>query len=162
MRFSLVPLFLVIMPLLEIAGFIIVGRQVGVLATIGLIILSTVVGSVLLRTQGLGLISRIRQTMEQGGIPAREMVHGFMIVVAGLLLIIPGFLSDIIGLLLFIPAIRDLAWQFLRSRVIIVGQGEDFTARYSSRQRDKVIDLDTQDYTSTGPRDTPWRRLDDE
>ena len=162
MRFSLVPLFLVILPLLEIAGFIIVGRQIGVLATIGLIILSTIVGTMLLRIQGLGLISRIRQTMEQGGMPAREMVHGFMIVVAGLLLVIPGFLSDILGLLLFIPAVRDLAWQFLRSRVIILGQGEDFKARHSSRQSDKVIDLDEQDYTSTGPRDTPWRKLDDE
>lgn len=158
----MVPIFLIILPLLEIAGFIIVGRQIGVLATIGLIILSTIVGSMLLRMQGLGLLSRMRQTMEQGGMPAREMVHGFMIVVAGLLLIIPGFLSDIIGFLLFIPAIRELAWQFLRSRIIVVGQGEEFTARYSSRQRDKVIDLDAEDYVSSGPRDTPWRRLDND
>ena len=158
----MLPIFLVILPLLEIAGFIVVGRQIGVFATIGLIILSTVLGAVLLRIQGFGLMTRIRQTMEQGGMPGRELVHGFMILVAGFLLVAPGFISDIIGLLLFIPAIRDIAWNFLRSRIIIVGQGQDFTARNSRQQSDKVIDLDAQDYTSTGPKDTPWRKLDDD
>lgn len=162
MRLSMVPIFLVILPLLEIAGFILVGQQIGVLATIALIIFTTILGSVLLRVQGFGLMSRVRQTIEAGGVPAREVVHGFMILVAGILLVAPGFVTDTLGLLLFIPAIRDLAWNFLRSRIIIVGQGQNFGAGNTRQQRDKVIDLDAQDYTSTGTKDTPWRRLDDD
>lgn len=162
MRFSIVPIFLLILPLLEIAGFIVVGQQIGVLATIGLIIFTTILGALLLRVQGFGLLSRVRQTVEAGGVPGREVVHGFMILVAGILLVAPGFVTDALGLLLFIPAIREVAWNFLRRRIIIVGQGQNFEARSSRQQRDKVIDLDAQDYKSTGTKDTPWRRLDDE
>jgi len=158
----MVPIFLIILPLLEIAGFIVVGQQVGVLATIGLIIFTTILGAVLLRVQGFGLLARVRQTVEAGGVPGREVVHGFMILVAGILLVAPGFVTDTLGLLLFIPAIRDIAWNFLRRRVIVVGQGQGFEARSSRPQRDKVIDLDAQDYKSTSPKDTPWRQLDDE
>lgn len=158
----MVPIFLIILPLLEIAGFIVVGQQVGVLATIALIIFTTILGAVLLRVQGFGLLARVRQTVEDGGVPGREVVHGFMILVAGILLVAPGFVTDTLGLLLFIPAVRDIAWNFLRRRVIIVGQGQGFEARSSRPQRDKVIDLDAQDYKSTSSKDTPWRQLDDE
>lgn len=158
----MVPIFLVLLPLLEIAGFIVVGQQIGVLATIALIIFTTVLGTVLLRVQGFGLMTRVREIMEAGGVPGRELVHGFMILVAGVLLVLPGFITDIMGLLLFIPAVRDIAWNFLRQRVIIVGEGQDFTARNSRQQSDKIIDLDAQDYSSTGSKDTPWRRLDDD
>lgn len=158
----MVPILLIILPLLEIAGFIVVGQQIGILATIALIIFTTFLGAVLLRIQGFSAMTRVRQTAETGGKPGRELVHGFMILVAGMLLVAPGFITDIIGLLLFIPAIRDLAWNFIRRRIIILGPDLDPTMRYSHPQRDKVIDLDVQDYTSNKSKDTPWRRLDDE
>jgi UPF0716 protein FxsA len=161
-RFSIVPIFLAVLPLLEIASFIVVGQQIGVLATISLVIFTTILGAVLLRVQGFGLMSRVRQTIEAGGVPGREVVHGFMILVAGILLVAPGFVTDTLGLLLFIPAVRDIAWNFFRQRVIIAGQGPGFGAHSSRQQREKVIDLNAEDYTSTGSKDTPWRRLDDE
>ncbi|RUV77331.1 membrane protein FxsA, partial [Mesorhizobium sp. M5C.F.Ca.IN.020.14.1.1] len=52
MRISLLPLFILALPLLEIAGFVVVGRQVGALATVGLVLASSIAGALLLRYQG--------------------------------------------------------------------------------------------------------------
>ena len=120
MRSSLVPLFVLALPFLEIAGFIVVGSKIGVLATLGLIILSIFLGVFLLRFQGFGLIQRIREETAAGRTPKRELVHGVMLVFAAFLLIIPGFITDIIGLLLFIPAVRDIGWRFISDRVVVV------------------------------------------
>lgn len=158
----LLPLFFIGLPLIEIAGFALVGSVLGVLPTIGLVILSTIVGSVLLRLQGFGALGRIRREIAAGRNPGRELAHGAMILVAGILLIIPGFFTDIIGLLLFLPPFRELAWSVLRSRI---GFAEfrvfqrGFAAR--DRTRDNTIDLDTDDYSRARNPDTPWRRLDD-
>lgn len=158
----MIPIFLILLPLLEIAGFIVVGRQIGVLATIALIIFSTILGAYLLRVQGFSVMARVRQTVDAGGLPGRELVHGFMILVAGMLLVAPGFITDIIGVLLFIPPIRELAWNFLRSRVIILGPDLNGGARRPDGDPGKIIDLDEQDYTSRKSQDTPWRQLDDD
>lgn len=153
-------ILLLLWPILEIAGFILVGREIGVLATIGLIFLGGIVGSVLLRYQGFGVLSRIQKEVESGRNPGRDIAHGVMILVAGALLLLPGFLSDVLGLALFIPPVRDFAWRFLRSRVnfaeIRVGRGFGQPARNS-----RTIDLDEDDYTSS-PRDpdSPWKRID--
>lgn len=162
MPFSLVPVFFLVLPLLEIAGFIVVGRQIGVLATIGLIILSTVLGFVLVRIRGLGVLSRIRQISTEGGVPDRELVHGAMILVAGFLLVVPGFITSTIGLLLFIPPVRDIAWHYMRRHIIILSESSTFSARtWRYSREDKVIDLDEDEYSSSrSAGDTPWRRID--
>ena len=88
-----------------------------------------------------------------------------------MLLLIPGFVTDIIGLLLFLPPVRDLAWRFLKSRIVISAgsfggfarPGARSGARRSDGQRGgKTIDLDEDEYSSgANPRpDSPWRRID--
>ena len=124
---SFFPIFILALPLLEIAGFIIVGRQIGVLPTLGLVVLSSIAGALLLRIQGFGVMTRIRNEVEAGRDPGRELAHGAMILLAGMLLLIPGFVTDIIGLLLFIPPVRDLAWRFLKRRIIV---RSSFSARF--------------------------------
>ncbi|TIV94010.1 MAG: membrane protein FxsA, partial [Mesorhizobium sp.] len=84
MRLSLFPLFLLLLPLLEIAGFVIVGREVGALATVGLVLLSTMAGSLLLRHQGFGVMARVRTEMDAGRDPSRQLAHGAMIVLAAI------------------------------------------------------------------------------
>ena len=154
---SLVPLFVLALPFLEIAGFIIVGSKIGVLATLGLIILSIFVGVFLLRFQGLGLIQRIREETAAGRTPKRELVHGVMLVFAAFLLIIPGFITDIIGLLLFIPAVRDFGWRCISARVVVVESGRHRRGRPdTSRVKDRVIELDPEDYSSKPDPDSPW------
>jgi UPF0716 protein FxsA len=141
---------------------VVVGRQIGVLPTLGLIIASGIAGTMLLRFQGFGVMTRIRGEIEAGRDPSRNLAHGVMILLAGILLLIPGFVSDIIGLLLFVPPIRDLAWRFLSRRI-------NFSADFAtmggfSRQRpsrDKTIDLDEDDYSRSRDPSSPWRQIDD-
>lgn len=165
LRVSLFPLFLLLLPLLEIAGFVIVGREVGALATVGLVILSTIAGSLLLRHQGFGVMARVRAEMDAGRDPSRQLAHGAMIVLAAILLIIPGFITDIIAILLLLPPVRDLAWRLLKNRIVMA---TSFSGGFRARGRDKVIDLDDSDYSRAddykrGPdHNSPWRRLKDD
>lgn len=166
LRISLLPFFLLALPLLEIAGFVIVGREVGALATVGLVLASSIAGVLLLRYQGFGVMARIRAEMAAGHNPSRHLAHGAMIVVAAILLIIPGFITDIIGLLLFVPPVRDFAWSRFKGRIVVA---TNFSAGgFRGRSRDKVIDLEDGDYSreddfKRGPdHNSPWRRLKDD
>jgi UPF0716 protein FxsA len=159
-------LLLLALPLLEIAGFVIVGREIGALATIGLVLASSIAGGMLLRHQGFGVMTRVRAEMDAGRDPSRQLAHGVMIVLAAILLIIPGFITDIFGILLFLPPVRDLAWRMLKSRVVLA---TNFGAGgFRTRQRGKTIDLEDGDYSrgddyARGPdHNSPWRRLKDD
>lgn len=160
MRFPVIPLFLLALPFLEIAGFVIVGRQIGVFYTLALVIASGVLGVILLRIQGFGVMSRVRKELEAGQDPGRELAHGAMILVAGVLLLIPGFVTDIIGLLLFLPPVRDLAWHFLKGRIVVSADSFGGFTRPAARSRGKTIDLDANEYSSRPHPDSPWRRID--
>ena len=88
MRFPVIPLFLLALPFVEIAGFVIVGSQIGVLATLALVIAAGVLGALLLRVQGFGVMARVRKELDAGNDPSRELANGAMILVAGILLLI--------------------------------------------------------------------------
>jgi UPF0716 protein FxsA len=153
-RLPLFSLFILLLPLIEIAGFVLVGRQIGVLSTVGLVLLSGVAGLVLLRYQGLGVMARLNAAVRQGTDPGRELAHGAMILLAGFLLLVPGFLTDIIGLLLFIPPVRDLGWKLLRGRLAASGGFMVFRggARAGPRGAQRgTIDLDEDDYSVQRP-----------
>ncbi|TCL73087.1 FxsA family protein [Rhizobium sp. BK251] len=163
MRFSLFPIAVMLMPLAEIAGFVIVGRAVGLWATLGLVILSVFVGIALLRLQGPGILRRIAVESRNGAVPGRDIIHGAMIVIAAFLLIIPGFLSDILGILLFIPLVRDLAWKHLSRRIVILGSAGPFgnAAQCGPASREggsgPVVDLDESDYhREANKKNSPW------
>lgn len=158
---TFVALFILLLPLLEIAGFVVVGSEIGALATIALVIASTVLGAMLLRYQGFGALRRAQAAAATGGEPDREIAHGAMILIAGILLIIPGFITDVFGLLLFIPAVRDIAWQFVRSRMTIITTTTGAAWNRGAQRDEKVIDLDTGDYQQVDP-NSPWRRNDPE
>lgn len=148
--------FLVLaLPVVEITGFIIVGGEIGVLATLALIFVTSALGIVLLRIQGLGVFHRIRAETDRGRVPGREMVHGLMIMIAGVLLLLPGFVTDLAGLLLFIPPIRDLGWKLLRSRIVA---GSGIEPRFRQARRGQTIDLEESEYDSPPRPDSPWQR----
>jgi UPF0716 protein FxsA len=162
MRFPVIPILFLALPFVEIAGFVVVGRQIGVLATLGLVIAAGLLGAMLLRHQGFGIMTRIRGELDAGNDPSRELANGVMVLLAGVLLLIPGFVTDIVGLLLFLPPVRALAWRFLKGRIVVSAAGFGGFARPGAgrRARDRTIDLDADEY-SHGPRpDSPWRRID--
>lgn len=147
---------------IEIAGFIIVGREIGVIATLALIILSMVAGFILLRVQGITLLSKMQQELAAGQVPDRELAHGALMILAAFLLIIPGFVTDIIGILLFIPQIRDLIWRYASKKMTIhTSFDTSFSESRGKQQSEKIIDLDAEDYHSSDPEHSPWRKDDD-
>lgn len=115
MRGRILLLFIVV-PLIEAYLFIKIGSMIGALATIGLVILTAVIGSTLVRAQGLLTLQKIRQAMEQRRVPALELIDGGVLLMAGLLLITPGFLTDSIGFLCMIPPLRHLIARYLLAR----------------------------------------------
>lgn len=152
------------MPVLEISGFILVGQYIGLLPTLGLILLTAAIGSVLLRVQGLSILQRLAEENNAGRLPARELVHGGMVVLAGILLLTPGFVTDTIGFLLFVPAIRDATWSFLKTRVKFTFASSSFQTRYEehpdqnrTRPTKGVIDLDEDDYHRDPDPKSPWK-----
>jgi len=150
LRLSLFPLLFLGYLLLEIAGFILVGDAIGVLPTLGLILLSGFVGIVLMRVQGFGVLTSIRGEQAAGRVPGRQVLHGFMILLAGTLLLLPGFVTDVLGLLLFLPPVRNAAWNLIKSRITILNKATVF--RRQPAARGGVVDLDDRDFHRT---DTP-------
>jgi UPF0716 protein FxsA len=162
MRFSLVPFLLLAVPLAEIAAFVVIGGQIGVWATLGMVLLTAVIGSFLLRWQGIGLFNRINAEMRGNRVPGRELVHGVMILIAGVLLLTPGFVTDSLGFLLFVPAIRDLVWSSLKDRIVVqtmsrgFGAGGSDHAPGSGAADDGVVDLDKDEYERNPDSSSPW------
>jgi UPF0716 protein FxsA len=143
----MLPFLFLIVPVLEIATFVLVGSQIGVLPTIGLVIVTAIVGATMLRVQGFATLNRIREQIDRGQLPDRELVHGLMILLAGVLLMMPGFITDTLGLLLFIPAVRDLAWQMLRQRIMVVARSPGFGGFARRRDDGRTIDLDSDEFS---------------
>lgn len=141
---------------IEIAGFIVVGSEIGVLATLGLIVLSMLAGCILLRLQGLSLLTTMQKELAAGKVPDREIAHGALMILGAILLIIPGFVSDIIGILLFIPPVRDVIWRFISKRVSVK---TEFRGNFR-REDGQTIDLDADDYHSSDPDHSPWKKND--
>ena len=109
-----------LLPLVEIALFIIVGRAIGLLPTLALVILGTVAGALILPRQGLDVVNRLRSNMSAGTIPGRAMFDTMVMGVAGLLLILPGFFGDAVALVLLLPPVRDWMFSALSRRVRVV------------------------------------------
>jgi UPF0716 protein FxsA len=83
-----------------------VAVRFGVLDTIALLVLMPILGIWLVKRAGLAVFRRLHTTLEAGGIPHREVIDGFLLLFAGLLLIVPGFITGAVGLLLLLPPVR--------------------------------------------------------
>jgi len=118
--FRLIAFSFLLLPLVEIALFIVVGRAIGLMPTLGLVILAAVLGGLLLRQQGLGVVSRLRSNVSTGTIPGRTMFDAMLIGVAALFLVLPGFLSDVVALALLVPGVRGWIFSALAGRVRVV------------------------------------------
>lgn len=138
-------IFLVV-PLIEIACFVLIGNAIGLWPTLAGVLLMAVAGSLILRWQGLALLNEIRSSMGRGQLPARALADAMMVAIAGVLLLLPGYFSDLIGILLLLPPVRTLLYRFLASRVQVVSTRG---ASYSYDQRrvaDDTIELGDDEY----------------
>ena len=124
--------------LISVAGYI------DALPTIGLVMLTAVIGVALLRQQGLETLTRGTQKMSQGQMPAQEMAEGLLLAVAGALLITPGFVTDTIGFLILFPPTRMVIAQIILRRVQINGAHsfQHHTDQPSGRDRERSQTLE--------------------
>ena len=119
MRFFL--LLFIVLPLAELWLLIKVGTLVGALPTVTLVVLTALVGLVLLRHQGLATLTRGRQRLEAGELPAEEMLEAMVLALSGVLLIAPGFVTDTLGLLGLLPPLRRWLVAALVPRMVVSG-----------------------------------------
>ncbi|GGE07067.1 hypothetical protein GCM10011390_27640 [Aureimonas endophytica] len=164
MPLALIPICLLLVPILEITTFILVGGWIGLWPTLGLVVGSAVLGALLLRRQGLSTLQRIQTEIKAGRVPGRELVHGVIIVAAGVLLLTPGLVTDVFGYLLFVPKVRDLVWRALSRRVVVTASGQrrggETGGGPSATRRPfggpEVVDLGTEDYERRPDPNSPW------
>jgi UPF0716 protein FxsA len=122
----LVALFIVV-PLVEIYVIIQVGQAIGAWWTILLLVLDSILGSWLIRHEGARAWRALREAIESGRMPARELADGALILVGGTLMLAPGFVTDAFGMLMILPLTRPLFRRLLSrvvaSRLVVLGPG---------------------------------------
>lgn len=134
-------------PVIEIAIFIQVGGLIGLWPTLGLVLLTAVIGTLLVRSQGAQTLAELRRSLAELSDPSEPLAHGAMILFAGALLLTPGFFTDILGFALLIPPVRLVVFRWLRSKVRMQGftMGQRPAAR--SGADDRVIDGEFEELT---------------
>lgn len=101
-------LILLVATAIELAVLVAVGHAIGILATIGLLILSSLVGATLLRREGARTLAAFVEAIRSRRPPHHELLDGMLVAAAGVLIVVPGFVSDGLGLLLLLPPLRAL------------------------------------------------------
>lgn len=113
------PLFLafLLVPLIEIGLFIQIGGWIGLWPTLGIVVLTAMIGTYLVRQQGQLAMTELRTSFSTLGNPSEPLAHGAMILFAGALLLTPGFFTDAVGFALLMPPIRRAVFSYAKSRV---------------------------------------------
>jgi UPF0716 protein FxsA len=117
--FPLIAAVFLLVPIVEIYLLIQVGHVIGAGWTILLVVLTAVIGVWLLRIQGLSTLMRAQRRMQDNELPAREMLEGVALVVAGAFLLTPGFATDTLGFLLLFPPTRIWLVGLAASRLVV-------------------------------------------
>jgi UPF0716 protein FxsA len=130
------------LPLIEIALFIVIGQAIGLLPTLFGIVLTGVIGALVLRWQGVAVLSEMQVRLQRGEMPARQMGDAMLIGLAGLLLLLPGYFTDLVGLVLLVPWTRELIYRLLARNLRVV----EVSTSYRRADDPELIDLDHRDY----------------
>jgi UPF0716 protein FxsA len=150
---SLLALILVfiVVPIAELYVILKVGDAIGIGWTLLLLVADSLLGSMLLRSQGRTVWRRFNVTLTEGRMPHREVIDGVLVIFGGAFLITPGFITDIFGVLLLLPPTRAVIRRLVAARLgrrVVVG------VTGSQRQRDFDVEGTASEY------DTPPGRLE--
>lgn len=104
--FARLLLLFIIVPIIELALFMLLGRYLGLPATLAIIVVTAFIGAALTKSQGGRALANFQNALAMGKMPHKEMVDGILILIAGAVLLTPGFLTDAIGFLLLFPPAR--------------------------------------------------------
>ena len=155
-------LLFVVMPVVEMWLLITVGTEIGAMATIGLVLLTAVVGAKLLREQGFATLWRGQRKLEEGKLPAQEIVEGIILAVSGALLLTPGFITDVIGFAGLIPPIRALFVSRLISKMVVAPMGGQASGFYYQQgmQSGDIIEGEAVDENTVNEKSIDSQPLD--
>ena len=121
---ALFGLAFLVVPVLELLLFIWIQDRIGLGPTLLGIVVTAVVGAILVRRQGLAVLRRFQTELAAGGMPAKQLAHGAMLLVGGALLLTPGYLTDAVGFSLMVPGAREivrrLGVRVLARRTVII------------------------------------------
>ncbi len=126
-------LLFTIVPVVELYLLLQLGRWMGPIPTLALVLLTGALGAWLARSQGLAAWTQIQRQQAMGKLPAAALVDGLLILIAGAVLLTPGLLTDLFGFFLLIPAGRKIIREALRRR---------FEAKIQKRQTGRVVIID--------------------
>lgn len=105
-----------LVPFIEIYLLIKIGAQVGAFNTILIVILTGLLGASLARLEGIKTMTKVRDSLNRGDLPAEEMLDAMLIFAAGVVLLTPGFITDLSGLALLVPKTRYWLKRWLRKK----------------------------------------------
>jgi UPF0716 protein FxsA len=103
-------------PFIEIYLLIKIGGQIGAFNTVLIVILTGLLGASLARLEGIKTMTKVRDSLNRGDLPAEEMLDAMLIFVAGVVLLTPGFITDLTGLALLVPKLRYRFKRWLRRK----------------------------------------------
>lgn len=138
-------LLFIVVPIAELALIIGVGREIGLVPTLVLLLADAVLGSLLARSQGRVAWQRFSAALQAGRPPAREVLDGALVLIGGALLLTPGFLTDVVGILLLLPPTRAVARRILLRRLahrMIVSMTTPRPGRAPSGARERPGDVE--------------------
>jgi UPF0716 protein FxsA len=92
----------------EIAAFVLVVDQIGLVWALGLLVVVSALGPVIVRRVGVGVLAHTQQRLAMGELPTRELLDGLVVLIAGVMICVPGFIGDAVGLLLMVGPVRHL------------------------------------------------------
>ncbi|MDF1716561.1 MAG: FxsA family protein [Antarcticimicrobium sp.] len=141
-------------PLIEIALFIQVGGLIGLWPTLAVVVLTAMLGTWLVRTQGRTALGQLQRAFSELNDPTEPLAHGAMILVAGALLLTPGFFTDALGFALLMPPVRVAVFRHLRRRVTVARFDMGGSAGFRPGGHGDVVD---GDYTEVDPAGRPRR-----
>ena len=126
-------------PILELYLFITIGKAIGPVVTVLIVLATAVLGAYLAKREGLSVMARMQSSSAQGRIPHQEVIDGVLILFAGALLLTPGFLTDAFGFSLLFPpsrlVYRTYLTHVLKGRVNVQMAGSGFPRRGARPER---------------------------
>lgn len=149
-------------PLIEIALFIQVGGAIGLGWTLLVVVVTALLGTALVRAQGLRTLGEIRGSLDRFRDPTEPLAHGAMILFSGALLLTPGFFTDAVGFALLVPQIRSAVFRYAASRMTIHTVSTGGPRSGPHRAGTGPIETDYVDLTDTDAHDTGNTRVGDD
>ncbi len=151
----------ILIPIIEIGLFIQVGGFIGMWKTIAIVIITAIIGTTLLRRQGISTMARLQSSLQTGENPVDPIAHGALILVSGVLLLTPGFFTDGIGFTLLVPQIRAALIKWGAARVLGGGFVVMNTGPQQQPNSDNTVldgDYSVLDDEGQDPGDSGWTK----